>query len=214
MRYRNQSVCFLAAVLLLCACSSYRKQMSRVELISYINDKDNGLVKEQESNGVQVKLSFEPSSLLAAQQLSAMPAASKVVIDSTQKKYTANYYFLLKFSKGGKEAIRQLGSFSRYSDMVQVLSFQMHRFINLTTPQKDTIALADYLFDQTYGMSDGNTILLCFDRTKLIGKDQLHINVAECGLGTGNLTFSFNQKDISKVPVLKLPDSIKVNTTK
>jgi hypothetical protein len=132
-----------------------------------------------------------------------MPVVSGTARDSIQKKYAANYYFLLKYSKDGKEAVRQLGSFSRYSDLVQVLSFQMHRFINLTTPQKDTIELADYLFYQTYGMSDGNTVLLCFERKKLANKEQLYINVGECGLGTGNLTFSFNQKDIIKVPLLK-----------
>jgi hypothetical protein len=101
-----------------------------------------------------------------------------------------------------KEVIRQLGSFSRYGDMVQVFSFQMHQFINVTTSQKDTLPLADYLFDQTYGMSDGNTMLLCFDREKLINKETLDVNIAECGLGTGSLKFRFKQKDLAKLPEL------------
>jgi hypothetical protein len=48
--------------------------------------------------------------------------------------------------------------------MVQVLSFQMHRFVNLTTEAKDTLPLRDYLFDQTYGLTDGNSVLLCFEK--------------------------------------------------
>jgi len=45
---------------------------------------------------------------------------------------------------GGKEVIRQMGGFDKYSDMVQVFSFKMGEFVNLTTPQKDTVALTDY----------------------------------------------------------------------
>jgi hypothetical protein len=209
MPYRNQSARFLAALVLLCACSSTPKTMNQANLVRYVNDKDHGLVKEQEVNGIQLKLSYQPASLLAAKELESTQQLPQTVIDSVEKKYAKNYYFLLKFSKDGKEAIRQLGSFSRYSDMVQVLSFQMHQFVNLTTPQKDTIPLADYLFDQTYGMSDGNTLLLCFDNQKLANKKELEINVAECGFGTGNVKFNFLQKDIDKTPALDYRATIK-----
>jgi hypothetical protein len=202
MRFGNTSIALLTGLMACFACGSSPKIVSRPEMIKYIQDKEHGLVQEQEVNGTQVRLSYQPASLLAAQEIGDARQASKVVIDSVEKKYAKNYYFLLKLSKGGKEAIRQLGSFSRYSDMVQVLSFQMHRFVNVTTPQKDTVPLADYLFDQTYGMSDANTVLLCFDKEKLGNKKELEVNIAECGLGTGNLKFKFNQKDLQKVPAL------------
>lgn len=191
----------LAAALVVC-CGQEKKILSRTELIQYINDPGNGLKQTQEVQGIRAELRYQPSSLLVMQALGQENVADKKATDSLEKHYGKNYYFLLKFSKGGQEAIRQLGSFSRYSDMVQVFSFQMHRFVNLTTPQLDTIPLADYLFDQTYGMSDGNTILLCFDKAKLQDKDMLHINVAECGLGTGALQFSFKRKQIDRLPAL------------
>ena len=206
MRFGNISIALLTGLIACFACGSSPKIVSRPEMIRYIQDKEHGLLQEQEVNGMVLPhecLGNESeASLLAAQELGDAQRASKTVIDSVEKKYAKNYYFLLKLSKGGKEAIRQLGSFSRYSDMVQVLSFQMHRFVNCTTPQKDTVPLADYLFDQTYGMSDANTVLLCFDKEKLGNKKELEVNIAECGLGTGNLKFKFNQKDIQHVPAL------------
>ncbi len=202
MRYQIMFSLLIGGITMLCACSGSPKAMSRVELIKFLGDKDHGLSQEQEVNGIQVKVSYQPSSLLAAQELNneRLPAAS--VIDSVEKKYKKNYYFLLKFTKDGREAIRQLGDFSRYSDMVQVLSFQMARFVNVTTPAKDTVSLTDFLFDQTYGMSDGNTVLLCFDKEKLQNKKEIEVNIAECGFGTGSLKFHFDQKDIERVPSL------------
>jgi hypothetical protein len=202
MRNRNLFSCILWGITFLCACNSIPKKMNRADLVRFVGDKDHGLSQEQEVNGIKVKLTYQPSGLLASQEIGEGRQVAQTMIDSIEKKYSKNYYFLVKFSKDGKEAIRQLGSFSRYSDMVQVMSFQMHQFVNLTTPEKDTIPLADYLFDQTYGMSDGNTILLCFDKQKLSNKKKLEINVGECGFGTGNLKFHFEQRDIERVPAL------------
>ncbi|WP_205511073.1 hypothetical protein [Longitalea arenae] len=187
---------------LLCACSGTPKTMSRAELVKFIGNKEHGLSQEQEVNGIKVQVSYRPSALLAAQELGNGQLPPPAVIDSIESKYKKNYYFLLKYSKDGREAIRQLGDFSRYSDMVQVLSFQMPRFVNVTTAAKDTVPLRDYLFDQTYGMSDGNTVLLCFEKAQLQNKKDIEINVAECGFGTGNLKFHFEEKDIKKVPAL------------
>jgi hypothetical protein len=87
--------------------------------------------------------------------------------------------------------------------MVQVLSFQMHRFVNLTTEAKDTLPLRDYLFDQTYGLSDGSSVLLCFEKQKLENKKELEINIAECGFGAGNMKFTFKNSDIQKMPAMQ-----------
>jgi hypothetical protein len=196
---RNPCYLIIFAVIL-AACGSHPKMMNRTELVGYLRDKENGLVQEQQINATKVSLSYHPTSLMVSREIGDERNPSKAVIDSIEKKYSKNYYFLAKFSINGKEAIRQLGDFARYSDMVQVLSFQMHRFVNVTTPQRDTLPLADYFFDQTYGMSDGNTLLLCFDKEKLKNRKELEINIAECGMGTGNLKFLFNREDLDAVP--------------
>lgn len=177
-------------------------KISKTELIKYINATKHGLVQEQEVNGTKVRLSYQPSSILVAGELQEGQKADTTVMQELENKYKDRYYFLLKFSRNGKEAIRQLGGFSRYSDMVQVLSFQMSRFVNLTTAQKDTVELSDYLFDQTYGMSDGNTLLLSFEKKKIEHSSAIEINIGECGFGTGALKFSFERADIDKVPGL------------
>lgn len=201
MRYLQNSIVALVAVtmLFLYGCGITEKEsLNKEELLKYINEPDNGLTKEQEVNGVKIKVSFYPSSLLAAQeQTDSIPA------EKLKARYGGYYYFKARFSKNGKEAIRQLGDFGKYSDMVQVLAFRMNGYINLTTSNRDTLSMADYFFDQTYGMSDANTLMLVFNKNDLKSANKFDINIAECGFGTGALRFSFRKEDLEKLPELK-----------
>jgi hypothetical protein len=192
----------LFVLFLFVACSSRKAILSKDELVKYINEKNSGLKQEQVVNGIKISVSYEPASLLIAKELEAGRAMDSVLFHSLEKKYDNSYYFFLKFSKDGKEAIRQLGNFKRYSDMLQVLAFDMHQFVNLTTPQRDTLELSDYYFDQTYGMSDGNSLLLSFDKSKIQRVSQVQVNIGECGFGTGMLKFSFDKEEIDRVPKL------------
>jgi hypothetical protein len=177
--------------------------MSKEELKAFVREKESGLVQEREVGELKARLQYQPSSLMVAQELGeGSEAKDKKLLDSLQKKYKDSYYFLLSFSVKGKEAIRQLGSFERYSDMVSVLSFEMPRFVNLTTEKRDTVELQDYYFDQTYGMSSSSTVLLAFDKEKLRQSSSLQVNLAECGFGVGALKFSFNKQDLDHTPAL------------
>src|SRR5690606_32405947 len=160
-------------------------------------------------NDIKVTLTYQPSTFFVAQELQTIPATDSLQRLTLEKKYGNYYYFRLKFSKNGKEAIRHLGNFNDYSKMVQVLSFQMNQYINLTTsPQRDTVELSDYMFDQTYGMSDGSNLLLCFDKNKVQESDFFDINIEECGFGIGALKFRIRKSDIAKMPRLDYSKSL------
>src|SRR5688572_408248 len=100
------------------ACSQTKSVLSKEELKSYVKDKNNDLVQEREVGKLKARLQYQPSSLMVAQELEGSAAKDKKLIDSLQQKYKDSYYFLLSFSVGGKEAIRELGSFEKYSDMI------------------------------------------------------------------------------------------------
>jgi hypothetical protein len=194
------------ACLLVAACHSHKNIVSKRELIKYVNNPSNDLFQEQEVKGIKVRISLEPASLLIAQELGVweLKDINGGSISKLENKYDKNYYFVLKFSKEGKEVIRELGSFDRYSSMLQVFSFQMQQFVNLTMPVTDTVALADYTYEQNYGMADGNSMLLVFAKDKIANNPApwIVINVGECGLGIGNLKFRFRKKDIASIPQL------------
>ena len=201
MRLLLTIVVLLCASLISCVDDTPR-EMSKDDLVGYIQKEKNGLVKKQEVNGITVSVSYFPWQMLVAQELDGQNKSDSAIIKKLEKNYSGQYYFKAKFSKDGQEAIRRLGSFDRYSEMVQVLAFRMNDYINLTTPKRDTIEMADYFFDQTYGMSDGNTLLLSFSKDKITGNKTIDINIGECGFGTGALKFTFERDAIEATPKL------------
>ena len=202
MRLWKRSLPCLGIAMLLASCHLHKTIVSKDELIKYINDSKHGLLQQQEVNGIRVQVIYQPSSMMVAQELESVKKTDSATIDSLEKKYANQSYFLLKYSKNDKEAIRQLGSFARYSDMLQVLAFQMQGYVNITTSEQDTVALADYTFEQNYGMGDANTLLLVFTKDKLKSAGSIDVNVAECGFGIGDLKFSFKKEDIASLPKL------------
>jgi hypothetical protein len=184
-------------------CSGSKEFSDKNKIIKYLNDEGNGYRKEITSNGVTVSIVYQPQSLFIEQELSDIKNPAASLVDSIKNKYTNSYYFHVTFSREGKEAIRNAGGFGNYSVLLQKLAFQMHDHIQLTTSLKDTVELGDYFFDQTYGMSNGNTLLVRFDKSKIKKAETLDIHIEECGFGTGNISFRFEKNKLDNAPVLK-----------
>ncbi|TWI85735.1 hypothetical protein IQ13_0900 [Lacibacter cauensis] len=193
----------LMVITIMLSCNHPKSFTNKNELLSYLNKGSNGYSQEILSNNVSIKLTYQPTSLMVQNELDEQVQFSKKVIDSLQKKYEGSYYFHLEFSKNGKEAIRQMDGFTDYSVLLQTLAFQMGDHIVLTTHQKDTVALGDYYFDQTYGMSSSNRLLISFDRSVIKKSDKLKIHIGECGFGTGDVKFEFERDRLDNAPWLK-----------
>ena len=183
------------------SCST--KPLNKEQLASYIQKKENGLQQKEEINGIDVRVSYQPKEMLVYQEMGEENKPTKHLVDSITNKYKAQEYFTIGLSKDHKEVIRQLAGFSEYSDMLQVLSFQMSDKMMMITDHKDTIPMTDYLFQQTFGMSNENTLMLVFSNEKLKGASEWTLYVKEFGLGIGNLKFVFRRADIDRIPSMK-----------
>jgi hypothetical protein len=148
---------------------------------------------------IKVDLKYYPGELLALQEFESIDKSGKSY-SVLMKKYNDQYYFHLSFSKNGNDLIRQMGSFHQYSDMLQVMSFEMGKYVNASTEKTDSVFLMDYVFDQNYGMSHNTSILLVFSKKHISDAKNLIININEFGLGIGNLPFTFNVDDLDKIP--------------
>jgi hypothetical protein len=188
-------VVLLPILLLELSCKA--RVQSKADLVKYINDPANGLQKTEEAGGAVVRLTYQPWQLIAAHQFEGVadssPEREQRIVDLQRK-----HYFLLSFAKDDKELLRQL-PFDRYSEMVQVLSFRMADYVSMMPDEGDAIEPDDCLFQQTYGMSNANTLLLIFDKEKVGKADQLTIRLKEAGLNIGNLNFVVETKDIEQL---------------
>lgn len=165
---------------------------NKADLQVYITDPDNGLTSITEKSDVTLKMTWQPWQLIANK---IGNSKSKAVNDSSI--FAKNLYFILSLSKDNKELLRQL-PFETYSEMVQVLSFRMQNFISAEL-DKTTIEPVECAFQQTYGMTEANMLLLVFNKKDIGEAEDLTISLKEFGLGFGDLKFPFRLKNIDRI---------------
>ncbi|MEN0052353.1 MAG: hypothetical protein AAGC65_01725 [Mucilaginibacter sp.] len=187
------SSAFLIVIGLGTSCKT--KINTRADLIQYINDPENGLVKTLEINGIKAELRYKPGALMKINS-GNWP---KLTGNNMDRAIKNKVFFVFGLSAGNKEVLKQL-PFTKYSELVQVMSFQMTNYINLTPDENDPVSPEGCLFQQTYGMAHANQLLLVFDQAKLKNVKHLYIKIKEFGLGTGDLNFQMNTQDINDLP--------------
>jgi hypothetical protein len=186
---------FLIALLIGCKPKTFSTEK---ELIAYIQDERNGLKVTNDVGDYKVAVIYRPTDLLVKQEVGEKPA--KEAIEKARKKYQNYYYFILSLSKSGKEALDQSQGFGQYSEMVQKLSFRVPEFVNMTTSASDTIPLADFILNRTYGLSSSTDVLVVFNKEKTIDQKWVQINLNEFGMGLGNSRMRFKVKDLEGCP--------------
>lgn len=176
--------------------------LSKEELTNYISDYSNGLYQSKTVNGILVEISYRPTDLLVAQELGNNRQKGDSIVNILRKKYMGNYYFVLSFSRNGNEALHSIMG-PEYGELVQILSFRMGSFVDLTS-KTDTVALSDYYMDRTFGMASATSVLLVFERSKFGKTEQISLHIREFGLGIGNLRFNFDSEKLQNVPKMKI----------
>ena len=85
--------CLVVFAVIFAACGSQPKVVNRAELVTFLRDKDNGLVQEQQINATKVSVSYHPASLMVSREIGDEPDPSKAVIDSIEKKIREELLF-------------------------------------------------------------------------------------------------------------------------
>ena len=178
--------------------SACNKTLTPKELISYVNNPDNGLVHEKEINGIKLKLAYKPHQLLAFQEIMAIDSLTKVKEREITKRYNQQHYFVLSISQGGKEILSSAADRQRFSQLVSQFAFGMGQKITLTTAENDTLTLLDFHYPRMYGMAPSTDILFVFEKEKQKTKS-LIFYIDEFGLRTGNTRFKIHTQDIHKI---------------
>lgn len=195
-------------VLLFGLVSCSKDFVSEQELKEYIHDEDNGLKKSIAVDALEMGLTFRPSDLLIAQELQG-EGYDAATVERLRVKYGSHYYFILSLSRNGKEALAA-GSMppAMFSDLLQTISFRMAEFVNVTTPKQDTIPLADYVYNRTFGLAGSTDLLILFEKEKTIKEDWLQVNLKEFGMGTGSQSLRFRIKDLEILPRINFTTSL------
>jgi hypothetical protein len=148
----------------------------------------------------KVEATYQPTDLFVLRELGTAKADS-TSLKRWFAKYGGHYYFILSISKNGKEAITATQMpYGEFSELLQTVSFRMGEYVNMTTAKQDTIPLADFIYNRTFGMASSSDVLMVFDKKKAANTDWVQINLKELGLGLGTQNFRFDRDRLDQVP--------------
>ena len=177
--------------------------LTEADLKDYISTPENGLVQEQRVNDYLIRVEYYPTDLLLARELRALPEANADIVASLEEKYASYDYYIMSLSKGDKDALYgSAGDQMEFSALLQELSFHMGDYVSLRTDLQDTILVADFIYQRTYGNSAASSLLFAFDNEKVKDCEQFRFHLEEFGLGIGRQQFRFLNRDLNKMPQL------------
>jgi hypothetical protein len=188
-------------ILLITSCNP--TLVTEQQLIAYIQDEDNGLIKTKEQNGYKLTVYYKPTDFVI-NQYTENGVIEKPKLDTLKKQFKNYAYFVLSLQKDKSNALYNMEQgYDAFSETLQTLAFRMDQYVQLTTSNSDTIPVADFIYPRLYGASPSTDILFVFNNTQFSKNDWVQFNVKEFGLGVGRKNFRFKTSDIQQIPTLK-----------
>ena len=197
----NEGLAIVFICLFFAACSSQFN--SAEDLQSYISKEKNGLIQSKEIGNMAIKVAHRPTDLLVNQELSNQDYTQEEVT-KLREKYNQYAYFTLSLSAGGQEVeAYNVNGQGDFGSRVQQLAFGMSDKVELHTNARDTITVADYVYQRTFGIGNSSDMLFAFKREELKSSNWIQFQLDDFGLGIGTNRFRFKTKDIENAPKLK-----------
>jgi hypothetical protein len=185
-------------------CSCQPDSLSPSEMVRWVENEENGLIVTREVGEIIYKLKFQPIDYKLAKDLIDLdkkidPGEMK------RKKYGGLEYYTLGMTTTKNMDVLHVNNFSEldYSMKQEYFNTVAENDIELVV-ESDTFPCAIYQFEQTYGLSKYNNILMAFETsdTTFLSDRQLVFN--DQLLGTGIIKFNLKSNNIKNTPNLKI----------
>lgn len=194
---------YVSVILLGVTSCSHKKFNDSEALIDYILNPINGYILNKSVNGVEFKIIYRPTDLMVAQEIDSY--RNTKLIDSLREKYNKHYYFNLSLSKNNKALLsQQMKDQQEFGAMVKKLSFGMNQNIFITTKEKDTVRMSDYIYPRLYGLSKNTSMLLIFPKKDIENSEHIKLTIKDIGFQTGEVSFKYNTQILKNEPTLAL----------
>ena len=168
----------------------------------YLKDPSNGYLQQKTINSIHFSIVQRPTDLLVKQELGDGINTDEIKL--LREKYSKYIYFMLSMSKNNQELLSTTPkNRNEFGAMVNQLAFGMEEKVHLYTQQKDTIALADFIYPRMYGMGNATTIMFVFPRNKeQLNGDYLNFTIEDINIYTGEVKFKIPIENFKKEPKL------------
>jgi hypothetical protein len=180
--------------------------------VDWVESSENGLIKNRSIDVFRYTLQYKPLEYMLVKDVGPNALVSKKVYDSLYTQYDGKmeyYTFSIEDTQSGDELIKtRLSAREEYDQRLLYFSFYIQNDLQLVAG-KDTFPCTLAHFERTYGISSKANFMLGFPTGK-------QASVKDAGrtliyhdpfFGNGIIKLKIEEKDLQKIPVLKLNDN-------
>ncbi len=183
----------------------------------YLDNPDNGLIRERAISGVVYRVSYQLSDLLAYRDFCADDTEDASDLDSLMKSFKHTVAFQLQILPDsliaeGDVMYKGISGYAGYAEGVRKLNFEMGNMIELQADSnvvKPVLCLAE----NTYSLTDGRKIMLVFSENDIksffASAKELQLVFNDELFGSGRQRFRFESEDILGLPNFPISDALK-----
>jgi hypothetical protein len=153
-----------AFFLLVYSCSTERSEMRPGEYIAFVDNAENGFIREKQIGGVKFKLKYQPLDYLVAKQITENKISDKHQLDEYIRSRNGLRYFILELENERAETdllSEKSRSQEEYLQRVNYYSYEFENDIRLVS-EKDTLPCAMYHYENSYGGTPKLKFLIAF----------------------------------------------------
>lgn len=163
-------------ILFLASCENGPQEFQSLEeLKRFVLDENNGLSVTKSTGNHSLKLIYKPTDEVVHQLIPDKSFAAPAV-DSLRNYYGRFLYFNVYLSKNNTNLTKNAATMEEHSRLIHELSFNLGKYVYLTTAEKDTVPLKDHFTPRLYGMGSESQFLLVFDKPDLASTEYLKIH--------------------------------------
>ncbi len=192
---------------------SCQKEFNNIgEFLQWIEEPENGLVKEKNINGFKIKMKYLPPEYLVSQELSYSEKHDQQDIVSIYSYYSNNRTFLLSITHPIERGtnpdiiISSSDNYSDYAGKYMNLSFGLNSIIKINGENNVYHPILASM-EQTTSIKGGRTFYIVFadvnETDELLKEEMLDIVFDDEIFNTGISHFRFSKKDIDNIPDFK-----------
>ncbi len=152
------------------ACSFFNKEKDPAEYFAWLNDPDNGLIKQKRINGLLLTVKYLPADLLAYQDCKNNKSYTPAQKDSLIKSYSNTMTFLLTVAPDETDSTSvikdvmyyNLENQEEFQHRAETMNFEMEKYVELKT--SDSLIYSPVLtnMENTYSLTNGRNITCVF----------------------------------------------------
>lgn len=197
----NKSQYILLIVLLQIFFVSCQEQLTANEYLQFVSDPENGLRKDQNVQGFELSVMYQPVDYSIAREIESGVEVSDYNSKKESLGNSESFQFRIKLTEGGNILRYNQNNNLNENTRINHFSFLAKDDFSIIT-KTDTVACNLCHYSRNYNLTPTVDLSLLFDELTKDSNWQLVYKDTQFGLGT--VKFVIKKEDINNIPSLKV----------